>query len=288
MNEDLIPDKGYYIIGSFNSWREPVQMTLDTEGGYGYTMTLGENSFEQFQIWLDGDSTKVLHPGWQRAGKESPVVGPTANDESHGFNWMIDGRGDVREGWTLAEDVETEGEVMRVEVDNMGREWHLRQQILPSPDQGEPGDQYRVRLIMMGKWRAVSWEKIEAPLALPPHVTAGPGRYYVVGSWNNWSFEEMEPQGDGSFELTTAQLPRRGGEFQIVRDQDWAQVFYPSIPMGTVEEFIIGPRDGGHGLNWFLDGSKGDSFRITFRRAVEEGRDNKKISWAKLAGQLTN
>ena len=26
----------------------------------------------------------------------------------------------------------------------------------------------------------------------------------------------------------------------------------------TLQEYIVGPRDGGHGLNWFIDGKIGD------------------------------
>merc|ERR1719188_828786 len=66
-------------------------MVKEDRGVWAFTVTLGENRFERFQIWLDGDSAAGLHPDQSNALKGSPVVGPDHHvlRTSH---WIIDGR----------------------------------------------------------------------------------------------------------------------------------------------------------------------------------------------------
>ena len=73
-------------------------MEDEGDGVYGYTVTLGDNCWELFQIWLDGDETQVLHPGQPKAPKGAAVEGPDAvGGASH---WLIDGRPFAdSEGW---------------------------------------------------------------------------------------------------------------------------------------------------------------------------------------------
>jgi len=280
MEDGMKPEKNYTIIGSFNRWEEPIPMTGSGEGTYVYTITLGENAFEQFQVWLDGDSSRVLHPGYEKGEKDSTVWGPSSTDEAHGLNWIIDGRDDVQKLWRMESQAIPDAETEDTFEDDLGNKWLLQTVTVTSADSGKPGDQYRVKLHVAGKWRTVNWTKLESKTS---ELAALPsGKYFVVGSWNEWSFEEMTESSPGSFSYTTPELLRPGGEFQIVRDCDWFQVLHPSNPSGTTEDYINGPADGGHGLNWNLRGSQGDKYQIDFTRKVEEGKDTKKISWKKL------
>lgn len=283
MDQDMLPEKTYYIVGSFNRWGDCLPMEREGDGSYGFNMILGENRFEQFQIWLDGDSKKVLHPGWQKAGADSPVYGPSDDEVSNGLNWIIDGRGSVQEVWVPApQAIESETTVtLRRDVDDMGNEFVLQQRTLPTADVGKPGDRYRVRLHTLGKWRTVKWTKLETLAINDKLVTTEAGKYFIVGSWGDWSFQEMTNDGDGKFSIEV-KLLRPGSEFQLVRDMDWFQVFYPATPQGNGQEYIVGPRDGGHGLNWFIDGKIGETYRIEFERKVEAGRESKKVSWARI------
>jgi hypothetical protein len=282
LESDMEPTRTYYITGSFNRWSNALPMVRDSDGTYSFNITLGENLFEQFQIWLDGKSEKVLHPGWPKAGKDAPVVGPTGDGSAHGVNWIIDGRGDIQEVWKpVLELSETElASVIRRE-DYDGKEYGLLHVNVPTPDSGKLGDQYCVRLQIFGKWRTVNWYKIDAPARDVDVSSTEDGRYYVVGSWKDWSFEEMTKAADGTFQADI-NLTRHDGEFQIVRDMDWAQVFFPAAHRGSGKAYILGPRDGGHGLNWLIQGFAGESYRITFERRVSESADAKKISWEKI------
>jgi 3-oxoacyl-(acyl-carrier-protein) synthase len=283
MHDDMLPEKTYFIVGSFNKWGTARPMDRESNGVYGFNITLGENSFEQFQIWLDGDSKKVLHPGWPKAGKDSQVFGPSDDETSNNLNWIIDGRGSVQEVWVPAPQAEETSTAisLRRERDDMGNEFVLQQRITPTADAGKPGDRYRVRLQTLGKWRAVNWTKLETLAINDKLVPTEAGKYFIVGSWGDWSFQEMSQDGDGEFSFEV-KLLRHGAEFQIVRDMDWFQVFYPATPQGSGEEYIVGPRDGGHGLNWFIDGRVGESYRIQFSRKVVGDMDDKKVSWARI------
>merc|ERR1719277_866414 len=98
-------------------------------------------------------------------------------------------------------------------------------------DQGLPGDQYEIKLLIAGKYRAVSWHKlgsraIGAGGRMDALVT---GKYYIAGAWNGWAFEEMTPSLDlPGLHTVEVKLGHGSSDFVIIRNRDWEQVFYPS------------------------------------------------------------
>merc|ERR1719265_2207044 len=58
LEEKMKPLEGYAIVGSWTSFNKPEPMIKDSRDSYVFTVTIGVNGFEQFQIWLDGDSDK--------------------------------------------------------------------------------------------------------------------------------------------------------------------------------------------------------------------------------------
>jgi len=79
---------GYFIAGSWNGW-DCLEMTQESNGSFTCTLTIGENRFEEFQIWLDGDQNRALCPGAAQALQGSAVAGPVRSDE--GSAWTIVG-----------------------------------------------------------------------------------------------------------------------------------------------------------------------------------------------------
>lgn len=143
-------------------------------------------------------------------------------------------------------------------------------------DEGQVGDKYRVHLQIVGKYRTVTWEKLpEAPdLGSVPASS-----YSVVSNWNGWTFERMDRDGD-SWHLEVLLL-RSGGEFQVVRNEDWGQVICPERPQASESDRGLGPDDGSYsqGLNWSLEGcSAGDVVRISLKRS-EADPDTWDVSW---------
>jgi len=83
-------------------------------------------------------------------------------------------------------------------------------------------------------------------------------RYFVVGTWSGWSrFHELTRGlgGVGSpwYESMVDVRPGSIEEFQILRDGDWNQRFFPAMLGGGDEEGrggILGPTASCHGANW--------------------------------------
>jgi len=280
------PARAYTIVGSWSQWAEPATMEPEGDGLYSYTVQLGENRWEQFQIWLDGDASRALHPGEPRMPQGWPVRGPGLELEGGvealrsgtAPTWIIDGRGGLagyeRRPGALLSLTEQPGEGAEALVD-------AESLTLGTTEAGQPGDQYRVLLQVTGKWRMVTWEKLPAlEQALPPLVP--PGTYYLAGSWSDWALEEMhsDPSSPGLF-TAEVRLPAEGiGDFQVVRDRDWSQVFYPN-PDAAMEEpdSVLGPDDLGFDLAWRMEGAPGDTFQVRFQRTHEAGVESRILLW---------
>lgn len=145
------PRRGFFIIGSWSSWTEPEAMEDEGDGCYGYTLVLGDERWEQFQLLIDNNYAKVLHPRRFKAPKGTEVYGPTRTEEvMQESTWLVDGRPFTAQ--------------IRPIADSQGSSALAER---PSPmeykneDEGMPGQRYRIRLHIAGKWRTVTWAKLE-------------------------------------------------------------------------------------------------------------------------------
>nr|AQS99180.1 type I polyketide synthase [Gambierdiscus excentricus] len=307
-----LPGRGYEIIGSWDGWATSHEMQeLEGHGSeekiYMYIVTLGVNLFEQFQILIDGNTRKVIHPDRAKAPGSTPAFGPDAN--AQGLNWLIDGRPQLREEFVdnPAAKADAGGALDTADSGAMGNTalWQEKPKeqlrVLTSvktEDSGVAGDRYKVQLHVAGRWRAVHWSKLsegadavetledgstpELPAAL---LATAPvedsGIYYVVAGWNMWSFSQKMSK-DGGVHSLEVKLLWDGGDFQIVRDGDWTQAFHPAVPGALDGSSVVGPDDYLHGMNWCLDAKAGDVFRIELQRTFTDGEESRALSWAKL------
>jgi hypothetical protein len=270
--EETMYASGYFIAGTFNNWN-PEKMSDMGGGTYGYTMTLGENRWEDFSVMLDKDKNRTLHPQVAKGIKGCAVDGPDGNQTNC---WRIVGINQVVEnGGTPA--LSDEGGAKSGMLE------------LTSGDSGKPGDKYRIMLKVAGKFKTVVWEKLGE--SSPDSVTAG--SYYVTGNFNGWTFSPMTKDGDAW--TCEVLLLRTCGEFQIVRNEDWHQVICPTTHKATALTDGYGPDDAveARGYTWFIDGVPGDVFKIKFtRKATEEfgpsGFDLKEVTWEKLRTDTLN
>ncbi|CAE8649498.1 unnamed protein product, partial [Polarella glacialis] len=316
LESDAQPARAYTVVGTWSQWHDAAPMEAEGNGTYSFTVTLGENRWEQFQIWLDGDPNRVLHPGQAKGYKNSNVFGP--DSLGHG-----DGPSGAARSRTLfasaqlqnrtvplprslqptldCQGTDTVSSQVHQIVGTMGLcrvSQHMWQGTLCGPLDAALGSISSVQLRVIGRWRTVTWERLPSEQRVRSRVELatqrdqagllaqgqGQGHYYIAGSWNDWSLQEMlpDPNSPGVF-LATASLWRSGGEFQILRNRDWTQVLHPSSPRTSRDALgvVQGPDDLGHGLNWFLNGRAGDAFRIELRRSLEDtqGTDTKPVSW---------
>jgi hypothetical protein len=127
-----LPAKDYQIAGAFNSWTpEPmteIQPERDGDRSFAFVLQLPKEEtsedIPEFQIWLDGDSERVLHPEWQQAYSGAGVAGPHSQAQAYGFTWSV-------------------------------CPWKLH-----SAEDGNESDKYRIVLRVVGMWRSVTWSKI--------------------------------------------------------------------------------------------------------------------------------
>jgi polyketide synthase-associated protein len=281
--------RGYEIIGSWDGWSQTMEMTQESQSGemttYSAIITLGPNRFEMFQILLDGDRKKVLHPGQPKAPQNIPVFGPDSNVPQ--YTWLIDGHsyGGYYADPEGAAIVDEPGFQPLALGDLTFREPNVASaaQQAESVHIGRPGDQYCVRLSVAGKWRTVNWSKVETKTGDNELATFldDNSSYYVVADWNGWSFDQPMTKDDsapGTF-VSEVKLLVPPGEFQIVRNNDWDQAFCAETERSKTGGLAYGPMEYVHGQSWALDGKPGDVFRIEFQRRIEGDEDASMVSF---------
>nr|AQS99206.1 type I polyketide synthase [Gambierdiscus excentricus] len=266
LETDVEPRRGYFIAGTWNGFK-PVSMDGESGGSFGYTVTLGAHRFEEFQIYLDGDSQRALHPAVPKAYKGAAVQGP--DYARKGLNWRIAGTaGAPLEQQKAIRDTPNgalatpDSGLKIVAVTGAG-------------DAGQAGDQYRVRLKVHGKYRGVTWEKVGHTDSVPA------SSYFVTSNWNGWGFDKMVQDGESSYSVE-ALLLRSGAEFQIARNADAGQVICPSEPRSDAASPGYGPDDGvaARGMTWLIGGQVGEVYKITV--VLEADRLEANVSWVKL------
>mmetsp|Transcript_103657 Transcript_103657/g.323091 ORF Transcript_103657/g.323091 Transcript_103657/m.323091 type:complete len:1165 (+) Transcript_103657:83-3577(+) len=264
LEEGNEPRRGYTIAGTWNGWA-PQPMESEGGGMFGFTVTLGDSRWEEFQIYFDGDSNKCLHPKMPKAYKGATVNGPTHGVK--GLNWRIAGTAGTPVEMPAIADKVSEGALAVPEAG-------LKVVAVGAGDAGLPGDQYRVHLKIMGKYRAVTWEKVGHTDNVPA------AEYFVTSNWNGWAFDKMTKDGDSySLEVT---LLRSAAEFQLARNADFNQIIYPAEPRADSTSPGYGPDDGtgARGLTWLLGGQIGEVYKIT--ASLKSSDLEARVSWTKV------
>jgi len=210
-------------------------------------VVVGELGFEKFQIWLDGDPQKVLHPDIDDAAKDVPVLGPSRAAAAEGC-WRLGGR--VPPGLPSGDPADG---ALAVAGEASAEDWR-------------PGDQYQVQVLTNGKYRTVTWNKIVTEGAVAPPS----GRYFLAKRLSEWSFLEMQEDAaqPGVYRAET-QLLSRNSTFSIVRNEDWRQMLYPArryAAEGSAAD-VLGPDGYGRGFEWVLQGEPGDVFAVELQRS---------------------
>jgi len=132
----------------------------------------------------------------------------------------------------------------------------------------EMGQKYRIHFTTKGKYRGVTWERLDEEALYPAGVQKG--SYSIVGDWSCWTKETMTEEG-GKW-IYEVKLLQKGGQFQILRDGDWHQVICPAEP--KAEASVPGSRPEvateTRGYNWSFPGKPGETWRIEFKRDGQE------------------
>eukprot|EP00811_Abedinium_folium_P014184 NODE_231_length_3339_cov_15.953611.p1 GENE.NODE_231_length_3339_cov_15.953611~~NODE_231_length_3339_cov_15.953611.p1 ORF type:complete len:1023 (+),score=271.89 NODE_231_length_3339_cov_15.953611:133-3069(+) len=297
LQEQLDSTGAYYICGTWSNWQNPTLMVDDGTGIHSSVVALGENCWELFQIWIDGDASSCLHPPEKTGRSDTPVLGPS--NHSPDSRWLIDGRiaesyveDEVEDGDADAEDAaeakRPPGLVLlrkRRGRDGNGTPCNMRLYGRPTAESGCPGDRYLVRLHVAGKWRSISWIKL-APPEIHPFFSSKPrystASYYVASSASKWLLRKMRATEKPGCFSAEVQLTGDSASLFIVREKDWCQVIFPT----GEDDVAWGPTQlEPSGRAWSLNGQCGDVFEVVLERYAQDGEDFKRVSITKLRSE---
>jgi len=176
---------------------------------------------------------------------EVRTEGPNKLKEGH--SWLIDARDDA---WP-------EGQLIHITM-------------TPDPQHGT---------------RKVAWEAMPEDGG-PAERQTFQHKYFLMGSWGSQQMSEMHPvRGQqGAHELAFKMGPSGQESFQVCRDGDPEQVFYPAYPRAQRSTVPVrGPDHLSAGKSWVILGEQGET--VVVRIKVENGHVEITASSPTLGGR---
>jgi len=89
-DEELDPEIGVYICGSWSGFTRQDVMGRQGNGMYVCTITLGEARYEMFSLTINEDPNMAIYPVILNANRHIQIEGPSGGRD--GRCWLIDGR----------------------------------------------------------------------------------------------------------------------------------------------------------------------------------------------------
>jgi len=224
------PSDQVYVSGSWDAYSSLQAMEQRELGEYVATVNIGETRCEHFHLVVNQDPNQVIHPSENLSGRHSASQGPDTTSKA---NWLISGK----------------------------------------LDDVPAGTSYQIRLRWgfsweRGEYKLVTWEPVGIADAPKASLRDFRHQYAIVASWTAWQFQDMVmSREDVGLWTTSLRIGLSGQEeFQFARDKDWAQVIHPAAPKASDTSIrLTGPDNGGHGMNWFLQGRIGEVVTIQLR-----------------------
>jgi len=216
-----------YISGSWNAWTSHDEMDMSEDGStYQCQVVIGETGVERFQLSLTAD------------GSGSQVFHPLTKNASsctqivgpdsqgYGLNFAINGLSD---GYL-------------------------------------PGAAYRITFKWHYEQKTIMWDVLSDPVGNVLGLDFQ-HKYYIIGTWSDYKFQDMVATEDPSvYEYSFTIGYRQKERFQIARDRDATQLYYPSHkgeaePSGGAAQ---GPDDPGSAKSWKVLGQPLDKILVRF------------------------
>eukprot|EP00931_Biecheleriopsis_adriatica_P077976 TRINITY_DN5144_c0_g1_i2.p1 TRINITY_DN5144_c0_g1~~TRINITY_DN5144_c0_g1_i2.p1 ORF type:complete len:830 (+),score=127.23 TRINITY_DN5144_c0_g1_i2:87-2576(+) len=249
----------FSVAGTFSSW-QPCPMTWDGES-FNYTVSVGDEGWEAFQILQDDSWQKVIYPSVKDAHPcmSHSLQGP--DDMNAGFNWLI---GKVGGFFGSGDDVISAGTEFKI----------------------------KLYLDRQGRPESVNWNRLTGSARLDgvheqPDVT-----YAIAGTWNEWQVKPMQWDGKLSCFTCTVRLGKSKKEsFQFLENGSWDKVVYPSLDGAHpyMSYKLLGPDNSNKGLNWTLGNrnmSVGTKFKVNL--FVDGQGRPRHVSWDTFTGARAN
>lgn len=231
----------YAIVGSWTTWRlRPMERDQGMEGVWSTTTRIGITGREEFHFLRDNDESQAIYPRVAKASRQAIPV-MGPDAQGKGNNWLVQG---------------SQGDALNIQLCVLDGEITVTARVVNRPK----------KVWHNGRADDHSWQE-----------------YFLTGSWNRWGFSKMmrDTQADGIFRHRVRLGDEGFHEFQITVEKDWSQKLYPHIEgAGLFEGVLCGPDAGGHGLNWYFEGSPGDLYEIVLDISQEDS--HRVVSWSKV------
>jgi pimeloyl-ACP methyl ester carboxylesterase len=228
-----------------------------------YIVTIGAAGWEAFQITQDAEGKCIFHPSIKRAHPEMEhkILGPVSHGH-HGYDWVLG----------------------RAGFNPFGK------------DLLEPGSQHIVRLYVNedGNPTLVKWDMFDLDDAYDEESrpsgdhanvldTDHHHKYYLAGTWNDWTPEEIPMKWNGRCFERVVRLKHKDYEsFQILQDKTWDRRVYPSKNRAHpyMQHELLGPDSKGAGYNWEIghsDAGTGSKYKVKF--FLNRDGTPKRVTW---------
>jgi len=248
----------YFLVGSWSDWNEFDELQRIFPGtNHKATVQVPSGLTSEFQIVRDRDFMQRFFP--VDASENATIEGPASGHD--GENWRIevpdsvdrlevywDPAGQRRISWTFV--TRCEEEQPRTSEEKIAR-------LLDTSKSG-------------GALRPLPWPNLrESGKALFE------SKYFLIGSWSDWNeYNELHRILPGPSHKASVQVPSGlTSEFQIVRDKDFTQRFFPIG--ASVNATIAGPANQ-HGENWRIEVP--DS--VEWLEVYWDPTGQRRVSWA--------
>jgi len=222
----LMVISGYYLIGSVTAWKDGILMEAHKEDPtlFFCLLTIPQSGWHKFQLWIDQDPERVLHPPLGCETSESAVLGPEACDRQ--MSWKVIG---------------TPGDRVEIRLQVNGRYKRVSWQkvsLTPLPEAPQ-------NLSILGDHNFWSFEAMMAT------ETDGifEAQIKLLKEKSNFQIFCDEDFEQGFYPASDA------AEIGIPGDGEWWMLDTNAI---------VGPDDRGDGQHFHLLGEVGDVYRVVF------------------------
>merc|ERR1712232_170726 len=86
----IVPLERYFLVGTTTDWQPSQMLWSPQHHCFRSQVQIGLDGWESFQILVDGDFTRCIHPDMEDAGAKTSsweICGP--DDDGHDRNWTI-------------------------------------------------------------------------------------------------------------------------------------------------------------------------------------------------------
>jgi len=253
--QPILRKKTFFIAGSWDKWSGVHEMKW-TGSDFVYTLEIGQQAWESFQILLDGKWETTIYPSVADANPYTKYRLRGPNDKGHGKNFTI---GKPHNSDVPEENTATPGEHYEVAV-NMDSRLNIVKKIdwrvLRNEEIKEREHAQKVNEAIQPK--SAKNQEEEKQHSMLQYCGEGQQKmkssYSIIGSWDGWSTAHVMECTGSKFVYTLCIGPSGSESFRILQAGEWEKSIYPNVTHGNpfTKYSLNGPDDRGQGKSFTI------------------------------------